>query len=88
MKVSVYDTYVTKRDGAVMHFDILVPDDLKDQNRIHVFGQEYLKEKGQEEQPLSSKECKFCHVEHATDQMLAEINSKGYYIIEMEGCNS
>lgn len=50
MKVAVYDTYVTKRDDAVMHFDILVPDDLKDQNRIHTFGQEYLKEKGQEGQ--------------------------------------
>lgn len=88
MKVSVYDTYVTRKDGTVMHFDILVPDHLKDQNRIHEFGQEYLKEKGQEGQRLSSKECKFCHVEQATDQMLAAINSKGYYIIEMEGCNS
>lgn len=87
MKVAVYDTYVTRKDGTMMHFDILVPHDLKDQNCIHTFGQEYLKEKGQEGQQLSSKECKFCHVEQATDQMLASINSKGYYTIEMEGCN-
>jgi hypothetical protein len=30
MKVSVYDTYVTRKDGKVMHFDILVPDPLGD----------------------------------------------------------
>ncbi len=88
MKIAVYDTYVTKKDGTVMHFDILVPDHLKDEIAIHRFGKEYLKSKGQEGQPLSGKECRFCHVEQATDTMLADIHAKGYTIIEMEGCNS
>ena len=35
MKVAVWDTYVTKKDGAVMHFDILAPEDIKDENTIH-----------------------------------------------------
>jgi hypothetical protein len=26
MKVSVFDTYVTKKDGDLMHFDIIVPE--------------------------------------------------------------
>ncbi len=77
MKVAVYDTYVTRKDGAAMHFDILVSDDLKDKNRIHRFGKAYLNEKGQEGQQLSSRECKFCHVEQATDQMLPQSILKG-----------
>jgi hypothetical protein len=30
MKVSVWDTYVTIKDGSIMHFDIIAPDTLKD----------------------------------------------------------
>lgn len=87
MKVSVYDTYVTKKDGSVMHFDILVPDHLRDEEVIHRYGKEYLKSKGQEGQQLSSTECRFCHIEEATPAMLTDISSKGYTIIEMQGCN-
>lgn len=83
MKIAVYDTYVAKKDGTVLHFDILVPDELKDEMVIHGFGKEYLKNKGQEGQLLTSRECKFCHVEQATEKMLADINAKGYTIIEM-----
>jgi len=28
MKVAVWDTYVTKKDGSVMHFDIIVPEEI------------------------------------------------------------
>jgi hypothetical protein len=87
MKVSVYDTYVTKKDGSIMHFDILVPEELKDELTVHRFGQEYLKSKGQEGQPLTSKECRFCHVEKATEKIHADIAEKGYSIIEIEGFN-
>jgi Domain of unknown function (DUF2024) len=76
MKVSVYDTYVKKKDGTVMHFDILVPDNEKD----------YLATKGQAGQPLTSKECRFCHIEQADKDMEQAIASKGYFIIEMQGC--
>ena len=34
MQVAVWDTYVTRKDGKVMHFDIIVPDDLEDENKI------------------------------------------------------
>ena len=45
MKVAVWDTYVIRKDGAVMHFDILAPEDIKDENTIHSFGKEYLQSK-------------------------------------------
>lgn len=87
MKIAVFDTYVTKRNGSLMHFDILVPEGENDQENIHSFGKMYLKEKNQDGQPLTSKECSFCHIEQASADVEADIVAKGYSIIEMEGCN-
>lgn len=87
MKVAVWDTYVRRKNGIVMHFDILVPDDLKNENEIFAFGKEYLNTKPFETADLSAKECRFCHMEAAPDAVMEEINKKGYYIIEMENCS-
>ena len=87
MKIAVYDTYVNKKDGQTMHFDIFVPDSMKDTIKIHGFGQEYLATKGQAGQPLTSKECRFCHIEQADAAIEQSVNEKGYFIIEMQGCN-
>jgi flagellar biosynthesis chaperone FliJ len=86
LKVSVYDTYVPKKQGGVMHFDILVDSNEKDLEKIYEYGKAYLHLKGQEGQPLTSKECRFCHVENAKGPIEDSIRAKGYYIIEMEGC--
>lgn len=86
MQVAVWDTYVTKKDGAVMHFDIIVPDHITDEKTIHTFGKEYLLSKNQGNQPLTAKECSFCHIEKATDEMTLSIQQRGYYIIEMQNC--
>jgi len=87
MQVAVWDTYVTKKDGSIMHFDIIAPSEIKDNNVIFNYGLEYLKEKGQEDQPLTSKECSFCHFETIRPQWEAEIKDKGYFILEMENCS-
>lgn len=86
MKVAVWDTYVTKNDDSIMHFDIIAPVEIKDANIIYSYGKEYLKTKNQGGQPLASKECKFCHVETVKSQWEDEITSKGYFIYEMENC--
>ena len=86
-KVSIWDTYVTKKDGTVMHFDIVVPKSIIAAGVIYEFGKAYLKTKQQEGQPLSSEECRFCHVESLRPEWEKEIESKGYFVIEMEGCN-
>ena len=86
MGVAVYDTYVTKKDGTVMHFDILVPDTLTNKETVYGFGREYLGSKGQQGQPLAAKECAFCHVEQATATVQTALDAQGYYIIEMQGC--
>ena len=87
MKIVVWDTYVTKKDGTIMHFDILAPDEIKDTVVICDYGKAYLKTKGQEGQPLTSKECRFCHVETLRPDWEADIKKQGYFIIEMENCN-
>ena len=87
MKIAVWDTYVTKKDGIVMHFDILAPEENKDTTVIYDYGKAYLKSKGEDGQPLTSKECRFCHVEAVEPQWEEAIKKDGYFIIEMENCN-
>ena len=86
MEVAVWDTYVTKKDGSVMHFDIIAPSAVKDTAVIYGYGKEYLKTKRQDGQPLTSNQCRYCHVERLQPQWEAEITKKGYYILEMENC--
>jgi len=86
MQVAVWDTYVTKKDGSIMHFDIIVPFELKDTNIIYNYGKEFLKAKEQDGQPMASKECRFCHIETAKSSWEAVIIQNGYFIIEMENC--
>ncbi len=86
MQVAVWDTYVTKKDGTIMHFDIIAPEGIKDAEKIYAFGRSYLKTKGEEGQPLSSEECTFCHIESLQPENEEEIRQNGYYIVEMENC--
>jgi len=87
MKVSVWDTYVKREGSKIMHFDILVSDELKDEQIIFGYGKEFLKSKFFHTGELSSKECKFCHIEQATDEMINQIKRNGFFILEMENCN-
>ncbi len=86
MNVAVWDTYVERSDGKKMHFDILVPEHEKDANVIYRFGQDYLRGKNVKLDKLSSKECEFCHIEEASEEIIEAIETKGYYIVEMENC--
>lgn len=86
MKVAVWDTYINKKDGSVMHFDIIAPSHMKDENIIISFGKDYLQSKNQQDLTLTTKECSFCHIEQATIEMIRSIEQKGYYILEMQNC--
>ncbi|PTN01594.1 DUF2024 family protein [Mangrovibacterium marinum] len=86
MKVAVWDTYVQRTDGKKMHFDIIVPENVKDSNVIFHYGHEYLKYKDVKSKKVTTKECEFCHIENATQEVISDIESKGYHIVEMENC--
>lgn len=87
MNVAVWDTYVTKNDGSIMHFDIIVPEIIKEATTIFSYGKDYLMQKGLTHQALTSKECRFCHIETLHPTWEESINKNGYYIYEMENCN-
>lgn len=86
MNIAVWDTYVQRKDGRTMHFDIIVPQNITDEIIVYDFGKAYLASKDQAGQPLTAKQCRYCHQEIASAEMADSIGQKGYYIIEMEGC--
>lgn len=86
MKIAVWDTYVKRTDGKLMHFDILVPSS-SEENRIFNFGKQYLAGKSFKTSGLTSKECQFCHIEEAPERILEDIQKHGYAIIEIQNCN-
>lgn len=85
MKVTVWDTYVKKQNGETMHFDIIAPEDIREEAIIHKMGKEYLATKQHADLQLTAKECRLCHQEIASAEMLESLHAKGYFIIEMEG---
>lgn len=87
MKIAVYDTYVSRPDGRVMHFDILVPDADKDIARVLQHGRRYLAAKGMPADTLSAQECRFCHMESATEAVQAAVDDDGFAIIELGNCD-
>ncbi len=86
MNVAVWDTYVARSDGKTMHFDILAPNHITTKETIISYGREYLKTKHFKTTSLTSEECRLCHMEEATQEIAKSINSKGYFILEMENC--
>lgn len=86
MNISVYDTYVQRQDGLLMHFDILVPSDLSDPAAVMAYGSAYLTAKGLLSSILKSERCNFCHIEAASTAVEQAIATKGFAIIEMENC--
>lgn len=85
MNIAVFDTYVKKKDGSIMHFDIFVPEGTSPETAIK-FGRQYLSSVGQAGQTLTARECAFCHVERTSKKIADEILRNGYFIYEMEGC--
>ena len=86
MKVPVWDTYVRRADGLTMHFDILVPDTVQDAQKVYGYGDDYLGTKPFEAETVTTRQCRYCHMEIATPEMEQAIAEKGYYILEMENC--
>ncbi len=87
MKVSVWDTYVQRKDGKTMHFDVLVPSNFNNEKQIIDFGNSYLSNKAYETQEIITEKCNFCHIETAPKSVVDDISKNGYSIIEMENCN-
>ena len=85
MECAVYDTYVKKNDGKIMHFDVVVDASTPHEKAIE-YGKQYLSKVGQAEQKMTQEECQFCHVQEAPRVVEDSIQQSGYFIQKMEGC--
>jgi hypothetical protein len=85
MECAVYDTYVTKKDGRIMHFDVIVEANTPHEKAIE-YGKEYLESVDQGGQKMTQEECQFCHIQAAPPVVANDISQSGYYIQKMEGC--
>ncbi len=86
MEISLYDTVFKKEDWNLIKFDIIVPSEFKDIDKIYQFGNEFLKEEGIKAKKLiSAEECDFCHMEIANEKISGEIKEKGYSIFKHWG---
>jgi hypothetical protein len=86
MEVAVFDTYVKKKSGGYMHFDIIVAADTHFEN-VLTFGKAYLQTKLQTSTQITPRECRFCHMEQVVPIWEKTIVQQGYYIHEIEGCH-
>jgi hypothetical protein len=85
MECAVYDTYVTKKDGRIMHFDVIVEATTPHEKAIE-YGKEFLQQVEQGDQKMTQEECQFCHIQAAPPMVEKSIRDSGYYIQKMEGC--
>ena len=84
MEIHVYDTYVKARDGHIMHFDVFTAD--KNQQAAIDYAKQWLTAIGEIDAVVSSKECRFCHSQQASADVIDQIRQHGFYIYTMEGC--
>lgn len=87
MKVAIWDTYVQRKDGKEMHFDIIVPEKT-DLQKIIDYGLLYLESKPFATNGITATECTYCHTEEANkEDMLNAIKKHGYSIAELANCD-
>ena len=87
MQIAVFDTYVRRPDGRTMHFDILVPNEGRDPAAVVAHGRAYLSGKGISGEALTTRECRFCHIEAASAAVLRDIERTGFSILELQHCD-
>ncbi|NOT38128.1 MAG: DUF2024 family protein [Saprospiraceae bacterium] len=83
MKVAIWDTYITTASGLVIHIDIVIPEEVKNEAAIYEYGKTYLKSIS-ETGEIDADYCQYCHVEEPTEQMVDDINTQGFSIIRLE----
>lgn len=87
MQIAIWDTYVRREGGLMMHFDILVPTEFQNKTLVLGYADQYLSEKNFFVEDIRSSRCQFCHIEQASDEVKLKINQRGFDIIEFENCN-
>ena len=87
MQIAVFDTHVLRPDGRTMHFDILVPNEARDHAAVVAHGRIYLSGKGIPNEALTTRKCRFCHIESASAAVRRDIGRNGFSILELQHCD-
>lgn len=85
MKVDVYDTYATSKAGQTIHFDVLLANP-SEASKAYEYALKWLSDIGQKDASLSQSRCTYCHSENASKAVIADIESNGFHILQMQGC--
>jgi len=84
MNIQVYDTYARSKDGAIVHFDVFLPEN--NDAKALAFARAWLTSIGEDGSKLTQERCRFCHTESAIAEVSLMIETHGYFILQMEGC--
>jgi len=86
MEIQIHDTYVKGKNGE-MHFDVAIEEGKGKDNAFAVeCAKKWRDSIGEGGAEITSKECQFCHVQGANENIANDINKNGYSIIKMSGC--
>jgi hypothetical protein len=83
--VYVFDTYATRPNGRIMHFDVVLPEN--DAAKALAAARHWLASIGAADTEVRAERCCYCHSEPtAPEAMRKDIESQGYAIYKLEGC--
>ena len=85
MRTAVYDTYYTSPSGKLLHFDVLVEHGVSQDDALQ-HARSWLNSIGETGDRLQQEKCNYCHSENAPEAIREEIENRGFYILQMEGC--
>ena len=86
-KIHVFDTYATRKNGRIMHFDVVLAE--RDDAKALASARQWLASLGETDAEVSQERCCYCHSEEqAPPQIEQEISDRGYAIYRLEGCPS
>jgi hypothetical protein len=84
MEVAVWDTYAKSSAGHFLHFDIIVPAEMRDTSCVYQYGKQYLDSINEDVTEINPETCQFCHIEEPAEEIASSIQQRGYYILRME----
>lgn len=85
MQIDVFDTHVTTTDNKRLHFDVFLPTG-KEGELAEKYAKAWLESIGIQASNIHQESCVYCHSEAANPDVQKEIEEKGYFIYQMEGC--
>ncbi len=85
MRIDVYDTHATSKNGSTIHFDVFLPHGGNKETALR-YARQFLDAIGESSEGLKSERCNFCHTESASSVVAESIERSGHYILQMEGC--